>query len=415
MCTLTIIYKMIVIIINIFTDIRNKQNLIPMQEIQTILHSTNISKDDKENASYELANILIKEQKYDELCKFCQSLRKLWPGLTGARASKIMKKITFLIPTSDLSKAIIFIEKMIEWCDKEGIKYLKLYFQTKRVGILFELRDFTKCLKNIKILNIELKKMNDKINLINLYIYESKTFYEMQNLTRAKASLTSARALAVTTYSPFYVQAQIELLAGMYICEDRNYSTAHANFMEALDGFHQTKMTNEALIVVRYLVLSKIIIGKWTDLNGLLKSKNVVPYIGDNIVKILLQLSEACKKRNLSEFDSQIRENYEKIRDNFILSHLTHLKELLLDANILKLLEPYLNVSISFLADKLNFPVQAIESKLRAMILDKKISGILDYYTGTLVLYEKQEATESEKNYLKMTRIISNSIKSNAK
>lgn len=384
-----------------------------MTELETILQSGHINKDDKESAIYEFAKILVREKNFEQLAILCQSLRKFWPDLTGARASKIMKKIVSFISPKDFKEGISFVEKMIEWSEKEGLKYLKLFFHTKRVGMLYELGQYSECLENIKRLSTELKKMNDKLNLINLYIYESKTYYEMQNMTRAKASLTSARALAVTTFSPSYIQAQIELISGMYICEDRHYSAAYGNFMEALDGFNQSKWYAEACLTVRYLLLSKIIDNKWNEIGPLLKNKNVQVYLGDEIVKILLKLSESCKKRNLAEYDRIIRENYEAIKDNFVLSHLAHLNDLLLDLNILKLIEPYLNITISYLVEELNFPVNAIEAKLRKLILDGKISGILDYYTGTLVMYDRKRESAVEKNYYEMMNSIVTAIDSN--
>ncbi|ELA46624.1 hypothetical protein VCUG_01850 [Vavraia culicis subsp. floridensis] len=386
-----------------------------MPELETILQSAHVNNDDKESAIYEMARIIMNERVYEKLAELCQSLRKLWPNLTGARASKIMKKIVGFIPPQDFNIALHFEEKMIDWCQKEELKYLKLFFQTKRVGMLYEIREYEKCLENISELATELKKMNDKANLITLYIYESKTYYEMQNMPRAKASLTSARALAVTTFSPSYIQAQIELLAGMYLCEDRQYTSAFSNFMEALDGFNQSKCYSEACLTVRYLVLSKIIANRWNEIGSLLKNKGVQSYLGDDIIKILVRLGESCKKRNLSGYDKIIRENYETIKDNFILSHLAYLNDLLLDSNILKLIEPYLNVSISYLAEELNFPVSAIEAKLRKLILDGRINGILDYYTGTLVMYEKGEDSMIEKNYFEMVKAILLSVDSNNK
>ncbi|KRH93494.1 26S proteasome regulatory complex, subunit RPN6/PSMD11 [Pseudoloma neurophilia] len=393
-----------------------------MEEINNILKNEAVSKDDKERAVLEVANFLIKEGRFDpqnvkqninieqnmNLLTFSQNLRSLWPDLTAARASKILKKITDLLPNSNYKDALPYVNEMIQWSDQ---KYLKLFYETKKVAMLYELREFTQCLKNIKILHGDLKKMNDKLNLINLYIYESKTYFELENMTRAKASLTSARALAVTTFCPFYIQSQIELLAGMYSCEEGNYFISYNHYIEALDGFNQYKMVNECILTLRYIILSYIILNKWGDLKNILSKKITQPYVNDKIVKILLLLAESVKNKDLSTFDKEIQENLDILNDTFILSHLTYLKDILLDANILKLIEPYLNVSITFLAEKLNFPVAAIEAKLRTLILDKKISGILDYYTNTLVLYEKVEMTETENNQLETMKMIVRSIK----
>jgi 26S proteasome regulatory subunit N6 len=49
-------------------------------------------------------------------------------------------------------------------------------------------------------------------------------------------------------------------------------------------------------------------------------------------------------------------------------------------------------VEIDFITQSIGLGYEEILSKLRQMILDKKINGILDQGKGSLILYEESEA-----------------------
>lgn len=381
-------------------------------DLQNILTSSAISKDDKENAILEYSKFLLKNENFEELQNICLSLNIFWKDLTNARSSKILKRICLLI--TNYKKGIIFLDNLIE--KSKNKKYLKLFLETKKVSFYFELKEYEKCLENIKKLDAELKKMNDKVNLISLHLVESKTHFMLKNMVKAKACLTSARALSVTTYTPFEIQGQIELLSGIYICEENYHESSHSNFIEALDNFTQAKMHKESSLCVRFLILSKMVLNNFSQIYSLFKNKNILPFQKDEIVIKFLKLSECCKNKNLASFENELKKNFElkneNLEENFVISQLNLLKNNLLEANILKLISPYLNINISFIAEKLNFSVAVIEEKLRFLILDQKISGILDYYTNTLILFEKENLKENEKNNLEMISKICNFIES---
>lgn len=381
-------------------------------DLQNILTSSAISKDDKENAILEYSKFLLKNENFEELQNICLSLNIFWKDLTNARSSKILKRICLLI--TNYKKGITFLDNLIE--KSKNKKYLKLFLETKKVSFYFELKEYEKCLENIKKLDAELKKMNDKVNLISLHLVESKTHFMLKNMVKAKACLTSARALSVTTYTPFEIQGQIELLSGIYICEENYHESSHSNFIEALDNFTQAKMHKESSLCVRFLILSKMVLNNFSQIYSLFKNKNILPFQKDEIVIKFLKLSECCKNKNLASFENELKKNFElkneNLEENFVISQLNLLKNNLLEANILKLISPYLNINISFIAEKLNFSVAVIEEKLRFLILDQKISGILDYYTNTLILFEKENLKENEKNNLEMISKICNFIES---
>ena len=55
---------------------------------------------------------------------------------------------------------------------------------------------------------------------------------------------------------------------------------------------------------------------------------------------------------------------------------------------MIKIIKPYSVVEIDFVAKCIGLSYDDVNNKLRQMILDKKINGILDQGKGSLIIYE---------------------------
>ena len=95
-----------------------------------------------------------------------------------------------------------------------------------------------------------------------------------------------------------------------------------------------------------------------------------------------------------------------------ITRHLDQLYEALLDANLLKIIEPFSCVEVAHVAKLINLPVQPIETKyvlirrkrhghdrlfsrLSQLILDGKFYGILDQGKGQLIVYDDPQEDQA--------------------
>lgn len=383
------------------------------KEINTLKETfSKYDSDQKEAVLVENMLSIIKEKNYKLIYDILSSLTKIWPEITTARITKIIKRVVEALPKERDDNILILFNDLIQWSAKEGKKLLKLNLEVRKVNFLLIFGKYRECLTNISEILKDLKRFDDKDNQIRLYVYESKAYYELNDVAKAKSAMTSARALAVTAYCSTELQANIDLLSGMFVCDDKLHSVAYSYFLEALDGFTICKSKYGASLAVRYLILSKIMSGKYQEITPLLKNKPMIPFLNDPVVLFFLKIKVACKKRDLKEYQEILQSNPDLLSaDTFINKHLKALYSVLLENNILKIIEPYSNIRIQLISEKINFSLEEIEEKLRKMILDGKIYGIIDNAKHLLIVYEKKvdENDKSLGDILKDLKEIANS------
>ncbi|KAL6122360.1 hypothetical protein NUSPORA_00601 [Nucleospora cyclopteri] len=359
-------------------------------------HETN---EEKEKIVIQTVEELIDKNEYINLLNMLTQLQENWKGLSTARLTKIIKKAFEMIKIdfNNYEGILLLINGLIEWSGDR--KLIKLDFECKLVFVYLTVGMYKECQDKIKEIVPELKKFEDKINLITLFIYESRAYYELRNTNMAKSSLTAARAMAVSAACPLDLQAQIDLLNGMYLTDEKCYDTAVGYFVEAAEGFVMAKKPEEGILPLRYIILCKILNKKLEEIEPIFKTKYASKILveKDELISILQNLAEIVKKKSIVLYKNLMAENARVLeKDLFINKHLNFYYNSLLDQNILKIIEPYSHVKISFIARQLGFDENLIEDKLRVMILDKSILGILDHKTQCLVLYDEVEEVESD-------------------
>lgn len=352
--------------------------------------------EEKEKYIIDLCRRLVDKGDLSSLLDLLTSSQKNWESLSTARLTKVIKTVFESIPITfnTYESVLVFLNGLARWAGDK--KMLKLDLECKLIHVYLTVGKFRECLEKIAEVSKELKKYDDKVNLISLYVFESRAYYELQDFSKARSSLTSARAMAVSSACPAQLQAQIDLLNGMYLSDEHSFDTSISYFIESLESFLQDKQISNAKVSLRYIVLSKILSSKYNEALTVLDLKSVGSLKDDQLVHLLCHIAKVCKKRDLKAYSDLLHNNRAVIEsDNYIFRHLRYLYNVLLDGNILKIIEPYSHVKIKFIADKLGFPEDVIEDKLRNMILDKSISGILDHVTQCLIVYQVEEKQES--------------------
>ena len=77
-----------------------------------------------------------------------------------------------------------------------------------------------------------------------------------------------------------------------------------------------------------------------------------------------------------------------------ISRHFGFLYNNLLEDNLKKIIQPYSEVQIDYVANQISLPVDRVLMKLSEMILDEKIRGTLDQGRNCLIIFEEEEPTE---------------------
>jgi 26S proteasome regulatory subunit N6 len=374
-----------------------------MNQLIEVIKNKDTTQEEKEMAFIEIQKIKMAEKDFEGIKNNILHLKNIWANITTARITKIIKKVFEIIPSSSdvLDNVLGILSDLISWADSENKNMLRLDLECKRISVFIYVGKYHEALERIKKVVKELKKYDDKGNLISLYVYESKAYYKIMNFAKAKSALTSARTLAVSTFCSSELQAQIDLFNGMYLCDERNYVTSFSYFLEALEGFSVDKKYNEAGISLRYLILSKIISGRQSEIQNIYNNKYAVQCLNDDCVKILMEISKACQDRNLRKYSNIIIQNKSIIdNDDFLKTHLEYLYGILLEKNVLKLIEPYSVVYIEYIAKKLSFDVSELEKIIRKMILDKSINGILNHSDMSLIISEDKPVEKYGKECL---------------
>jgi 26S proteasome regulatory subunit N6 len=107
----------------------------------------------------------------------------------------------------------------------------------------------------------ELKKIDDKLLVMEVLLCESKVYHGLQNLSKARASLTSARTAASVVYCPPKEQAALDLQSGiLYAADERDFKTAYSYFYEAFEGFDSVNEKKMALTALKYMLMCKIML-----------------------------------------------------------------------------------------------------------------------------------------------------------
>jgi 26S proteasome regulatory subunit N6 len=124
---------------------------------------------------------------------------------------------------------------LVDWCITEKRTYLKNRIELKLAALYLEVGEPSESIKIIDPILIEVRKADDKLLLVELYLLESKINYQIRNYAKAKASLTASRANANNVYCQPSIMAEIDLMSGILYAQDQDYKTSYSYFYEALE------------------------------------------------------------------------------------------------------------------------------------------------------------------------------------
>lgn len=241
----------------------------------------------------------------------------------------------------------------------------------------------------------ELKRLDDKLVLVEVQLLESRVYHALGNIPKARAALTSARTSAASVYTPPLLQANLDMQAGMLHAEDKDFTTAYSYFIEALDGYSQLDETPKATAALQYMLLCKVMLNQVDDVNQLMTSKQAAKYASKSL-EAMKAIARAHSNRSLDEYESVLGSYQRELgSDAFIRGHLRRLYDAMLEQNLIKVIEPFSRVEIDHVARMVKLSPVQVEEKLSQMILDKVIIGVLDQGAGCLNIFDETHRDEA--------------------
>ncbi|KAF2791966.1 PCI-domain-containing protein [Melanomma pulvis-pyrius CBS 109.77] len=368
------------------------------EQIYKEVLSTNPGSNEAAIKNYEaalvgLGQLFRDQQRVKALAELVKQARSVLSSFAKAKTAKLVRQLLELfttIPnTADIQISVT--KSCIEWAISERRGFLRQNLETRLVSLYMQKQSYYDALTLINSLLKELKRLDDKLVLVEVQLLESRVYHALGNVPKGRAALTSARTSAASVYTPPLLQAGLDMQSGMLHAEDSDFNTAFSYFIEAMDGYHSQDETQKATSALQYMLLCKIMLNLGDDVTSLMASKQAIKYAGKSL-DAMKAVARAHTNRSLEEYETALTDYRQELgSDRFITSHLRRLYDNMLEQNLIKVIEPFSRVEIDHVAKMVGLDTVQVERKLSQMILDKVIIGVLDQGAGCLIVYDESE------------------------
>lgn len=355
----------------------------------------------REEAIYSLGKFFVKQKMPDQVVDLNKAIRPVLAVFPKAKTAKIVRTmIDFLCKIEgNGQKQIDMCTECITWCTAEKRTFLRHRVQTKLAALCLQEKNYTEALGVLSVVLKEVKKLDDKLLLVEIYVIDCQVHYALENIPKSKAGLTAGKTNANAIHCPPMLQASIDLWSGILSAREKDYGTGFSYFYEAFEAFHIAD-DPRAKQSMKYMMLMKIMANQPGAINAIVTSKNGIKYTGRDL-DALVEVSKAHKERSLKKFETLMDTYKVELKEEKIVNwHLNDLNETLLEQNLLRILEPFSRVELSHVAELMELPAERTLQKLSEMILDNKLKGTLDQGIGVLIIFDEIAIPSTYENAL---------------
>jgi len=360
----------------------------------------------KEKCILKMTRIYTEAKKIDDVLNILKSNNDYFSIIPKARTAKLVRNIIAIVATvpDSLPIQIQLCKDVIEWCKAEKRTFLRQRIEAKLASLLLQSGDPTQALNLLNSLLHELKKLDDKQMLTEVFLTESRVHHALQNFPKAKAALTASRTAANVIYVSPLLQAEIDEMSGVLHCEEGDHVTAYSYFLESFEGYDGGN-DRRAVTCLKYMMLAKVLSESASEVPSILGTKQAMKYSGVEL-DAMSAIAKAAKLRSLEDFTATVQQYEMQLRHDTLISHqLDDLFQKMMELNLLKIVLPYSCVEIAHVASLIKLPEPEVERKLSQMILDRRFAGILDQGKGHLIIYEN---SSEDKAFTKGLSVIAN-------
>lgn len=156
------------------------------------------------------------------------------------------------------AKLVDLSRHIIDWCEKESRSFLRMRIETNLADLLFKQHKYADSLEILSKLTYELKKKEDKQLLVESQLVESKVYHALENINKAKASLTAVKTTANSIYVVPHLQAEIDFMSGLIAADEKDYILAYSYFYETFEGYRAMNDIPRAGVAFKFMLFSKV-------------------------------------------------------------------------------------------------------------------------------------------------------------
>lgn len=346
----------------------------------------------KETAITKVAKCLSGACRRKELIALIKETRPFIVSVSKAKAAKLVRTLIdelMKIKGGRSQEDIDVCQSCIEWAKEQNRTFLRQALQARLITVQIDLEECGGALTLTNVLLKELKKLDDKGLLVEVQLNESRIYHRLGNLAKARSALTSARMTANAIYVPPSLQAAMDKQSGILHAEEKDYTTAYSYFFEAFEQY-QSLHSDETAMALKYMLLSKVMLGHSADVQQLVQGK--ASKHGGPDVDAMCEIALAQKNRSLRDLEQVLAKRSAVLSgDVVVMTHLDDLLDSMFAKNLTRLIEPFSVVEVKHVAKLIDLPVAKVEAKLSQMILDKELLGILDQGNGNLKLFPEKD------------------------
>jgi 26S proteasome regulatory subunit N6 len=234
----------------------------------------------KETATYKLANIYKEKGLVNELIELQKSVLPLFIDFPKSKTAKIMRTLFDLTLKLEghYQELIELCKFIIQWCESESRSFLRMRIETNLADLYFKIEKYQDAIQILNKLTYELKKKEDKQLLVESQLVESKVYHALENIPKAKASLTAVKTICNQIYIVPLLQAEIDMMSGLIAADDKDYTTAYSYFYETFEGYRSMNETTLAGNAFKFMLFSKIMNRQSEDSLALINSAISLKY-----------------------------------------------------------------------------------------------------------------------------------------
>eukprot|EP00607_Mallomonas_marina_P000602 CAMPEP_0182428814 /NCGR_PEP_ID=MMETSP1167-20130531/23819_1 /TAXON_ID=2988 /ORGANISM="Mallomonas Sp, Strain CCMP3275" /LENGTH=476 /DNA_ID=CAMNT_0024611935 /DNA_START=56 /DNA_END=1486 /DNA_ORIENTATION=+ len=393
--------------------------IIQYQEILKNERSDDLATKLKEQCIYKLTRLHTEASRFDDVIGLLNKNGSFFESIPKAKTAKIVRSVIEIVATipDSLDIQIRLCQDVIEWCKQEKRTFLRQRIEGKLAALLLQKNQLAEALALITTLLRELKKLDDKQMLTEAHLTESRVQHALQNIPKAKAALTACRTTANVIYVTPLLQAELDEMSGILLCEEGDNLTAYSYFLEAFEAYDQGA-DRRAIRCLQYMCLCKVLQESPGEVASIISARTTSRVLSnksgarketpstmrgmsgggererekekDGMIEMqaMIAVASAAKERSLEDFQTAVNTYSKQLQaDTLIKHHLDLLYEKMMQTNLLKIIQPFSCVEVSRVAELINLPLPQVEKKLSQMILDGHFSGTLDQGKGHLIVY----------------------------